>query len=211
LSMTVAHRRWRGLATVLALAGLAIASSIDGAFAHGFVEDRSYYENGLLHAITSPVLIVAMSAIGFALGKVGREWDWLSAAIFVGALLASLAVPESIGLQVFTMAAPLLLAVAGIILLLFGPLLKWSLPPLAALMGLVAGVTLYLDGPADDDWPWFVVGAAVSSGIVSVVAAIAWRWLERPWMIIAARIVGAWLVAVGVMLAGLVWNDVTAL
>jgi hypothetical protein len=79
----------------------------------------------------------------------------------------------------------------------------WHVPIAALLSGAALGMLIALDSPGDDASIWFSDSAA-AGGLLLVVLSMALRSiLERPWIRVAGRILGSWLIAVGLMLTGL--------
>lgn len=149
-----------------------------------------------------PDQVIALVALGLALGRLESEGRPLPIATLAAGLLAGLAsgvalvghLPETLR------ALPLL--VAG--LLLIGPRLA-SGRGAAALIGLVAVFAGLGYGARIAGLPgvYLYLGAGAAGGIlIAVPGVLLWRWGYRTWFPIAVRILGSWLTAIGIMMLG---------
>lgn len=73
--------------------------------------------------------------------------------------------------------------------------------PVATFLGFQLGVAVRLQGPGLDDGGF--TGAAIIAALwLTVGITLTWRLMERPWLRVGGRILGSWLIAIGLMLSG---------
>jgi hypothetical protein len=125
--------------------------------------------------------------LGLYLGFASREW--LIAAIVAGpATVGRLALP-----------GPIACLAAGIVLVSPDRLRAWLAPPAAIVIGAMLAIGVKLVDPSFHD-PNFLRGA-IGAGVALVAASgVLGHLCDRPWFRIALRIVGSWLIAIGLML-----------
>lgn len=130
---------------------------------------------------------VLLSVIGLWLGFVAR--DWLIAAIVSGpATAARLALP-----------GPISCLAAGLALAVPERLRPWLLPPVAIIIGAMLAVGIKLIDPSFHD-PNFLRGAIVAGVWLVAAVGLTGQLCNRPWFRIAIRILGSWLITIGLML-----------
>jgi hypothetical protein len=129
----------------------------------------------------------ALVALGLWLGFAAR--DWLIAAIVSGpATTSRLALP-----------GPIACLAAGLVLAVPDRLRAWLLPLAALVIGAMLAIAIKLVDPSFHD-PNFLRGAIAASVWLVAAIALTGRLCDRPWFRIALRIVGSWLIAIGLML-----------
>jgi hydrogenase/urease accessory protein HupE len=195
-------RRLITLAT--ATAGLLLAPG--AAQAHLVVTGMGPVYDGVTHFALSPEDSLPVIALAFYAGLRGPASSRvlllvLPAAWFVGGLL--------IGLSGVNMPPTLLPAATAVILLGIGGLLAANLQLrsvhcalVAAALGLVRGAADLAGAPADAEAVLNLVGMCASVFALYAVAASITLPLRRFWMIVATRVAGSWIAAVGLLLAG---------
>jgi hypothetical protein len=125
--------------------------------------------------------------LGLYLGFAAREW--LIAAIVSGpATVGRLALP-----------GPVACLAAGLILVSPDRLRAWLLPPGAVVIGAMLAIGVKLVDPSFHD-PNFLRGAIGASVALVAAAGVIGHLCDRQWFRIALRIVGSWLIAIGLML-----------
>jgi hypothetical protein len=75
------------------------------------------------------------------------------------------------------------------------------LPPTAIVSGATLGLVVNLNDPSVEQW-YYSAGAVLAGLWLVFPPLITWRHFERPWLVVPSRIFGSWLIAIGVMLAG---------
>ena len=81
-----------------------------------------------------------------------------------------------------------------------GKLLLLVVLPVAALAtGMALGLVINFDDAMAEEW-LFAGGAVLAGSWIVVTALVLWRRFERQWFPIAGRVLGAWLMAIGLML-----------
>jgi hypothetical protein len=133
------------------------------------------------------VLGALLAVIGVSLGFLAR--DWLIAAVVSGPATASrLALP-----------GPIACLVAGLSLAVPDRLRPWVLAPAAIVIGAMLALAIKLVDPSFHD-PNFVRGALAAGAWLVAALSLSGRLCAWPWCAIASRILGSWLVAIGLML-----------
>jgi hypothetical protein len=191
-------------ATIALLGAIAFAA----AFFRGATQ-RGPFEDGLLSAVLAYERALALFGFGFA---VARQRPLTRVAIFLSLVAGIAAGIVSEGglansafvadhLFVLKLPGPIsaVMAGGGLALPLF--LQKWTLPPLAAVLGFFVGLATGLASPAGDAIA-FSTGAMTASLWVAFAPTLLCLPLHAPWARIFVRILGSWLIAIGVMLGG---------
>jgi urease accessory protein len=186
----------------LAILGL-VALCPSAAWAHEFPGAGDFY-GGMLHALTSLDMLLAMVALGILAGQQGREQALGALGAFPVAVLIGAAVGAA-GLGPRDVTFPLVIAmVATGLLVAAGRALPSGLVPLLAVaLGLMVGAGNAAEMTADTVALRFVPGVALAGLLV-----VAWlvgfvRWLSAPWTRIAVRVGGSWIAATGIMVLAL--------
>ena len=192
----------RHLVALLAVPGL-LAAFAGAADAHGFMPDRSYMANGFFHVISAWHLLVPVGATGLALAEARRRTAMIAAGLGLMALIGGLMAARLMPPASLDFLVPLLFLAAGAGLIASpggrDPILFSSAP----LVGLLVGVSLYFDAPDNALWPWFAAGAIKTLVPIAAACFMAWRLIRRPSIAVGLQIVGSWLIAIALMLAGL--------
>jgi urease accessory protein len=190
---------------LLALAGAMGLLVPEVAQAHLVVTGMGSLYDGISHIGLSPEDSLPVVALAFYAGLRGPVHSRL--------LLAALPLAWFAGGVAATSGAvfpPILLpAVTAVILLGIGGLLASNLDlapascaAVAALLGLIRGAADLEGATASGASILILLGMCVSVFAVFALAASVTLPLRRFWMIIAARVTGSWLAAVGLLLAG---------
>lgn len=127
-----------------------------------------------------------LAALGLWLGFTFR--DWLISTVISG--------PETTGR--LGLPGPISCLAAGLILAAPGRLRSWLLPPAAVLIGAMLAIGIKLSDPSFHD-PNFVRGAVGASVWLVAAVGLTGHFCNRPWFRIALRILGSWLIAIGLM------------
>lgn len=194
------------------LAGALAATLAGPAAAHGSVAGHDGLVAGLLHPLTEPAQLVALVALGLALGQRGLQQAKPALAALVlaavgGAVLAALGLGGAGPVPSEPVLAVALLALA--LLLGLGVALARPLPPaaLAAAAVLVALGCVFGSVPEGE-------GRAVALGLAGSAIGIVW-WtvdvaaivfeLRRPWLRTGVRVVGSWAAAASLIVLTFSW------
>ena len=195
--------RWLGpVAVVLALAGVAAMQ------VHP-VADRSMLERGALAVLLSYPVALPLLGLGSALG-LARGWEAAVAAVLaviglwlgfeyrdllINAVISGVATRVRLGLP-----GPVSCFAVGIVLAAPPGLRSWLLAPAAIVVGAMLAVDVKLVDPSFHD-PDFLRGALVASGWLVGAVGLTVHLVRARWLGIAVRILGSWLIAIGLMLA----------
>ena len=191
----------------LAASGLiALAALAPGvAEAHLVATGMGPVVDGVSHFALSPEDILPVAVLGLLVGLRGAAQ---SRAALAGLTLAWLA-GGALGMGLVAPPPLLLPALTAALYLGIGGLLAANRPlstalsaALAAALGLVRGAA-DLDG-ADWTWPHGLTLAGMSAAVfvALALAASATLPMRRAWMIVATRVGGSWLAALGLLMAG---------
>lgn len=195
--------RWIGPGLLVAgIAGLAAS----------FLDPRttpSSFEFGLLYTVTRHNQALPLLAAGFALAGLPRRLCIISVAIFAlgiasGSFISDwmgTAVAKNVWLASYVLLIdPISCVVAGVALAAPRKLANLLTPPAVLIIGASLGLVVDLGEP-DFSRLAFAAGAVLAGLWLVIAPLLTWRSFERPWLAIAARIFGSWLIAIGAMLA----------
>jgi hypothetical protein len=196
--------RRAGLLAVATTAAAAILAPA-AAQAHLVATGMGPLYDGITHFALSPEDSLPVIGLGFYAGLRGagasrRQLAILTLAWLVGsaACLAGFAVPPVV---LAGLTAALYLAIGALLAanVDFGPVLRGTL---AAVLGLVRGAADFAGVSASPSHAMTVLGVAASVFAVFALAVSITLPLRRAWMIVAARVGGSWLAALGLLFAG---------
>jgi hypothetical protein len=167
-------------------------------------------EEGLLAAMVAYERAFALFGLGLALARQPGLGRWLGFAIAAGGVASGIAGEHSFAdsefvaehLLVLNLPGPLVCMLAGLALALPLGLQSWILPALAAAAGILVGLAIGLATPASEAFA-FASGAALGSLWIAAIPVLVFPPIRAGWARILTRIVGSWLIAIGVMLGGL--------
>jgi len=168
-------------------------------FAHTPTPGLGDFWNGLFHPCVDPEQGFALLALAIASA---REAEALArrTAIAGAAALGAAAVLH-LWLPVKAPSVPgLALLLAGLLLVRPPQRMTAWLPPLALLVGLSLGHSIGTEIPSRDDGFIFVLGFGLGCVTIINYTMLGWARFHRGWMVVASRILGSWLVAIGMML-----------
>lgn len=195
--------RWPGIPSLLLLGIALVALSPTPAFAHEFPGAGDFY-GGMLHAITSLDMLLAMMALGILAGQQGRSaalgvLGAFPVAIVLGAVIGA----TGRGPSDVTSALVVAMVALGLLVAAARPLPSGAVFILAVVLGLVIGAGNAAEMSATTVAWRFVPGVALA-GLLVVSWLIGFvRWLRAPWTGIALRVGGSWIAATGIMVLAL--------
>jgi len=183
-----------------------LAGAAAPAWAHSPIPGIGNFYSGALHPFVSPAHLIALLALGLAIGQ--RAYGALARA---KPALIALAVALGLGLLLHAAAGDpdtdrlLLVAAAGTGLLVAT---ARSLPmPLEALLAAAVGAAVGLaSGPSDVDERTrytMLAGTGLAAALFVLYVAVMVGVTERPWLRIAVRVVGSWLAASALLVLAL--------
>lgn len=168
------------------------------------------FEDGLLSAVLAYERAFAELGLGLALAR--RSWlgRWSGFLVAAAGIAAGVAFENTIAdsnfvaghLYVLKLPGPLVCAIAGLALALPLTLQSWILPLLAAVSGVLIGLAIGLAAPAGGEIA-FAIGAGLGGLWIAALPALLFPPIQSGWARILTRIVGSWLIAIGVMLGTL--------
>lgn len=172
------------------------------------VADRSMLERGALTVLLSYSVALPLLGLGCALG-LARGWEAAAAAMLVvvglwlgfeyrdlliNAVISGVATRVRLGLP-----GPVSCFAVGIVLAVPPGLRSWLSPAAAVVVGAMLAVDIKLVDPSFHD-PDFLHGALVASGWLLGAVGLTVHLIRARWLGIAVRILGSWLIAIGLML-----------
>lgn len=185
----------------IAIAVLALTPR--AAFAHEFPGAGDFY-GGMLHALTSLDMLLAMVALGLLGGQQGRAPALSVLAAFPLAVLVGAVVGAAgMGPSDVTPALIVVMVLLGLLVAVARTLPAGAVLVLAILLGLLVGAGNGAEmGPDTQAWR-FVPGVTLAALLVVSYAIGFVRWLKAPWTRIAVRVGGSWIAATGIMVLAL--------
>lgn len=135
-----------------------------------------------------------VAAFGAALGVLGLYLGFMAREVLVAAVISGPAIGGRLGLP-----GPISCLAAGLVLAAPEGLRSWLLPPAAIIIGAMLAVAIKLVDPSFHD-PNFLRGAIAASLWLIAAVVLTGQLIDRPWFRIAIRILGSWLIAIGLML-----------
>jgi hypothetical protein len=189
-------------------AALLGAVALAVAYYHGAAA-RSPFEDGLVGAIHAYERVLALLGMGLALSRQTVLARWSGVAALTVGIAAGIAGEGNLAnsdfvtdhLFVLALPGPVACAIAGLALALSPILQKWLLPGFAVLLGFLVGIAIGLAAPAGSELG-FSAGGTLSELWIAITSALFFQSLQRPWVRIFTRILGSWLIAVGILLGG---------
>jgi hypothetical protein len=189
---------------VALLGAIAVAVAYrDGAAA------RVPFEDGMVAAIRAYERALALLGMGLALSRLTVFPRWSGVAALTAGMAGGVAGENDLAnsafvadhLFILALPGPTACVIAGLALALPLLLQEWALPVLAAALGLSIGLAIGLAAPAGNVLA-FSAGS-VSSGLwIVITPALLFPWLQISWARIFTRILGSWLIAIGLLLGG---------
>jgi hypothetical protein len=194
-------QRWVG--PLLALPGLLVIAVI----ALQAPGDRSMIAGWVLNSALSVERIIPLVGMGLAVALLGRWQSWASPAVFlIGTVVgfrlqpwfmtAMDHVPQAA--EHLFLTGPLSNIAVGLLLIAPQWVRNWLFAPVAILVGAMLAVAIGLTDPSVDEVIVPCVGVAIGVWVVLSIALTA-NANRHQWLSIAARIVGSWLVAAGLL------------
>jgi len=191
-------------------AGVAVALLGAVAFAVAFYQggaERVPFEDGLLAAVFAYERVLALLGLGLALARPTAVVRWSSIIVLAVGIAGGIAEEGHFAnsalvadhLFVLALPGPVACAIAGLALALPRILQTWLLPVFAAPLGFLVGIATGLAAPASDVLA-FSAGGALGELWIAATPALLFQSLQGPWARIFTRILGSWLIAVGVLL-----------
>jgi hydrogenase/urease accessory protein HupE len=172
--------------------------------------ERLPFEEGLLAAALAYERAFALLGLGLALARQPGPRRWLSFLVAAAGIASGIAGEYAFAdskfvaghLLVLNLPGPLVCVLAGLALALPLSLQSWILPALAAAAGILVGLAIGLSTPAGEAVA-FASGAALAGLSIAAIPVLVFPPIRAGWARILTRILGSWLIAIGVMLGGL--------
>jgi hypothetical protein len=174
------------------------------------VEARSLVSWWILERAISVEKVLPLIGFGAALSVLSRQLFFISIIVFLGgAALGFEMQSRFIALMAFApdaadhlfLTAPISSIAAGLLLIAPARAKTWLAVPAALLVGAMLAITIALTDPTLDGRKVSIVGVALGLWVITVTA-LSGRALYRNWFPIGLRILGSWLLAIGVLYGG---------
>jgi hypothetical protein len=177
------------------------------AWAHGDLNARPWLE-GVLHVITSPMCYALLLGLALAALGLDDQQHYSAAGLAAGGaaitvLLIAWAGLDANGRWAQALAA-CMAAVLGLLAVVGKPLPRAGIFILALMAGSAASLAAQLDG-----FHWqSLISLSASIGLIAALFSVMWRDLRRlpvikPHLPLAARIAGAWIACIGLLILAL--------
>jgi hypothetical protein len=163
----------------------------------------------LLHAL-APERLLPLIGLGTACGLVGAPIFAVTLALFVLGIAGGLAMQGWLISTIYTIAegptylfltGPISCLAIGLALVPGARLLPWLLPLAAFIAGTMLALAVFLTDPSLHD-PLYVLTPTLAAIWITGAVALTLQVFRRGWFAIFGRILGSWLVAVGLLYGG---------
>jgi hypothetical protein len=227
LSESAGPPAWARIAALVALLGLLVtalaSAAASGSLAGGLPglgavlsslvalgAEQGLIGNGILYTVSRYDQSLALAGLGCAVALAPRRWPLVAAFAFAGAIafggLAESHVAEAIAaepalIDYLALIGPISCVTAGLALALPSGMGRWLLPLAAAGPGMGLGLVIVLDETSVEYWQ-FAAGVVFAGIALAAAPAVLLSGLRAPWVTVASRILGGWLIAIGLMLGG---------
>jgi urease accessory protein len=191
-------------AGALALLGAGAAP----AWAHSSVEGIGNFYNGALHPLVSPAHLIALLALGLWLGQRGLGAAKRPLLAFMAALALGLCLHHWAGDPDTDRWLLVLAALFGLLVAAARALPAALAPLLCAGVGLAVGLASGPTGLESTARAVSLFGTFFSATLVCAYVMAIVTLAQRPWMLIAARVLGSWLAAAAVLVLALALKGV---
>jgi urease accessory protein len=191
-------------AAALGLAVLAVLIAPQAAEAHGNFAGLGSFYGGLLHPLLVPAEMLAVVSVGLLLGSNGRMACRAGVPAFGIGVSAGLAIAQAITIPALLFSAlPLAAAAIAAALLIVGVRIPRAISAPVALAG---GVAVGMDATPDAGDPSSILVASAATVLASTAAVLVIAALvldrKQPWLSIAVRVAGSWIVACALLYFG---------
>jgi urease accessory protein len=178
-------------------------ASATPALAHAPIMGIGGVFGGVIHALLVPEHGLTLLALGLVLGRQKDDARRSGALVFAAMLICGLVAAALIGEE--TVAADLLLLATGTLGLLIAA--AWMPPRLVLGLAALAGLMLALDSKPDGtsavESTRMLIGSGLGAAVALAVVAEGSVYLRGHALLIAARVAGSWIAAIGIMVLSL--------
>jgi hypothetical protein len=171
---------------------------------------RSLVSWWIIERAISAEKALPLIAFGAALSVLSRQLFLVSIIVFLGGAALGFEIENRfIALMAFApdaadhlfLTAPISSIAAGLLLIAPTRARPWLAAPVASLIGMMLAVSIALTDPTMNSWMVSIVGVALGLWVI-VVTALSVQAFYRSWFVIALRILGSWLLAIGLLYGG---------
>jgi hypothetical protein len=172
--------------------------------------DSSPLARWILSDTLAPVNVLPLVALGVAFGLIGPR-ALLAALVLFGLGIAVGPLAEDRLLQLLYpipgaathlfLTGPVSYLAAGLALVVNARWRSYTAPPAAALFGVMSGLAIKLTDPSLHD-PAFTFTPALTAVWIVLAVALTLRGFWRDWFLVFGRILGSWMLAIGLLYGG---------
>ena len=191
--------RWGG--PVMAALGLSLIVLIT------LTQEQSLFGQWFLWQAIAPEQILPIVGLGFAFGLVSLRIFFTGLVLLIIGILGGFAAYDGITFLLYIawnppsdyyLTGPISCLAAGLALLSRERLRAWLLPVAAFVVGAMLAIAIFLNDPSDGD-PLFTCSPLVVAFWTIISVSLTVRAFRHNWLIIFGRILGSWIVAIGVL------------
>jgi hypothetical protein len=203
-SPRVSPKRLRWTGPALAVAGLFAAAAV------ALMANRSAFAGWFLPYALAPERVLPLIGFGVACGLVRARMLAVALALFGLGIAFGTAVHLWLILTIYnllegtthlSLTSPVGCLVIGLALVPGARLLPWLLPIAAFVEGVTLALAVFLTDPSLHD-PLFIWTPLLAATWIVLAIALTLKAFQRGWTAIFGRILGSWMVAVGVLYGG---------
>lgn len=164
----------------------------------------------ILNSALSPERVLPLVGLGLATALVSVRLGVLTlVALLLGEVVGALLYDRFLGVMAGVrgatthafLTAPFSMLIIGVVLVVSGRFRTWTIPAAALLIGALLAVVTKLTDPTLNDLRIPLSGTIIALWIIVAVGLIG-RIFPPAWYTIGVRILGSWLVAIGLLLGG---------
>lgn len=173
------------------------------ACAHGWGGTNTPLYDGLLHLLLNPAFDLPVAGVALLASRGGRDGLALAQLVLAAGVIAGAAV---VGAGYVwggaVLVSRLLIIVAGLLVAAAVPLSRVAINAIVLLCGFLTGHELLSSEPPAGNPYWFSLGAVLGAMVLQGAVGALTLVMRAPWTVIAIRIAGSWIAAIGIIYAG---------
>lgn len=195
-------QKWSGL--VLAILGLVAMTLV------GLLAMRSPFAGWLLLHALAPERMLPLIGLGVACGLVVKRAFTATLLLFALGIALGFAAQNWLLATIYALARgpthlfltePISCLAIGLALVPGAQLLSWLLPAAAFVVGAMLALAIFLTDPSLHD-PVFIWTPLLAAFWLVAALALTLQVLQRRWFMVFGRILGSWLIAIGLLYGG---------
>jgi len=173
-------------------------------------QQQSLFGKWFLWQAIAPEQILPIVGLGFAFGLVSPRIFFTALVLLIIGILGGFAAYDRIIFLLYIvwnppsdydLTGPISCLAAGLPLLSGERLRAWLLPVVAFVVGVMLAVAIFLNDPSEGD-PLFTCSPLVVAFWTIISVSLTVRAFRHNWLVIFGRVLGSWIVAIGVLYGG---------